>query len=275
MATVLFCLAQCVQADILGQGSGGNLTPPTAAAGDPVIGSPDTTNCIPFGCADIFGITTYQQVYSSAAFTGVTPFNQISFFLSVGDELDDQTFTIHFSYTPAAVNGLSLGSPSDNIGSGEALFGTYTLSGPAPNTLVLAGNTFNYNPSLGNLLMTVNITGAGNSVISFEEADTTGAVTSRAYFGLDQSADSTGLVTGFNDASVPEPASIILLLTVVLWAGLRVQSNSAHTAAWSEAPVARRVSRSTSQARQRGASGAVARMWSMRQPQLWSKALRK
>jgi uncharacterized protein YndB with AHSA1/START domain len=52
-------------------------------------------------------------------------------------------------------------------------------------------------------------------------------------------------------------------------------SNSAQTTQWSDAPGARRVSRSTSVARHKAASGSVARMWSMRQPQLWSNALRK
>ena len=181
-------------------------------------------NCIPFGCDASYGINTYQQVYSSSAFSGVNPFNQVSFFLGQAGSLDSGTYDIYFSYTSQPVNGLSSASPSDNIGADETLFGSYTLpGGSAPSTLTFSGNTFSYDPTMGNLLMTIDMSGVvdGGSYLSdnvaFYDADDTGTVTSRAYFGSTQNADSTGLVTGFDDvSSVPEPAHVVYLLGLLM-----------------------------------------------------------
>ena len=123
------------------------------SASDPVIGTNNQSNCIPFSCDAILGLgfSPYQQIYASSAFTGVTPFNQINFFLSVPGALDFGTYTIDFSYTPQAVNALSSASPSANIGADETLFGSFTLSGgAAPSTLTFTGNTFTYDPAMGN-----------------------------------------------------------------------------------------------------------------------------
>ena len=215
IATILLCLATGARADI--------------------VGANNATNCIPFGCAGSFGLNTYQQVYSSSAFSGVTSFDQISFFLSrFSRVLTTADLTIDFSYTTAAVNGLSSASPSDNIGSGETLFGTYALSGAAPSTLVFTGSTFNYDPSLGNLLMTISISGAVDSGGPLFETDNSGSVTSRAFFGSIKGADSLGLVTGFDDvpvSGVPEPASAGLLLTAVVWAGMRLRKAASNPTA--------------------------------------------
>jgi PEP-CTERM motif-containing protein len=166
-------------------------------------------NCIPFGCAQFFGIGTDQQVYSSTAFSGLTSFDQISFTLGQAGSLDSGTYSIYFSYTSQPVDGLSPSNPSANIGAGEMLFGTYTLSGgAAPATLSFVGNTFTYDPTTGNLLMTIDVSGASDTTPAYFASDDSGTVVSRAYFGPGEAED-TGLVTDFS--TVPEPTSMLLL----------------------------------------------------------------
>jgi hypothetical protein len=170
-------------------------------------------NCIPFGCSGFFGATAYQQVYAASKFSSTVPISRITFFaFTTGPQYHlDGTFEISLSYTTRPVNGLSSGDPSDNIGADEALFGSYTLTGEIlPAMLSFDGNTFSYDPLLGNLLMTVIISAKSSEPFAFFEADSSGTVTSRAVFP--QGADQEGLATGFNlFTPVPEPPAFPLL----------------------------------------------------------------
>jgi hypothetical protein len=204
---------------------------------DVTVGTENNGNCIPFSCTATKGVSTYQQVYSSTAFSGTTDFDQINFFeyLPIDPDMDSGSYDIYFSYTSKAVDGLSDTSPSANIGMDETLFGDFTLSGgAAPATLTFNGSTFDYDPSLGNLLMTIVISGAvdptPDSEWTYWAADGSGTVTSRAYFGSATNADSTGLVTSFNDIpnTVPEPASIVLLATALACVSPKVRKMFRH-----------------------------------------------
>lgn len=191
----------------------------TASSNPPpvIVGVSNTApNCIPFSCAAGYGINTYQQVYSSSAFSGVTRFNEITFFHPenvVPGLLDTGTYNIYFSYTSKPVNGLDPTNPSNNVGGGQTLFGAYVLSGTyeiGPSILTFDGAAFTYDPTLGNLLMTVTIAGASDSLATSTgyESDGSGSVTSRVFFGTAGGADKFGLVTGF-DLSIQQVVTSI------------------------------------------------------------------
>ena len=186
------------------------------------VGNFNASNCYPFSCAASDGETVYQQIYTSSAFSGTTSFDSIDFFKSYGTSLDSATYDVSFSTTSKFVSGLDTSNYLNNIGSDSSSFGTFNLSGLMPDTLSLSGNTFNYDPNAGNLLMTVllsNLT-EPHSYQSFFQADSSGSSASRLYSGgLYSSQDSVALVTRFNTTSrpVPVPGMALGLLISGSW----------------------------------------------------------
>src|SRR6266851_772043 len=177
----------------------------------------NSVNCQPFGCAPLFGMSRYRQVYASSQFSSPFTFGAIDFFVGSsggGNAIDTATFQISFSTTSAAVNGLSTNLNS-NVGSNVQVFGTFGLSGVSPATLTFTGTPYAYNPANGNLLMDVVISGGSinsNGEQTFNRADNTGAVTSRAFStGGGGGTDANGLVTEFDSPVVPEPATMGLV----------------------------------------------------------------
>lgn len=213
-------------------------------AGNLIVGNPPmqgTGNCDPFGCPQFFGLGTYQQVYSSTAFSSAIAIDGLTFYegqIVSGAGVPGGTYTLTFSYTSDAPGDLSLTDPSDNIGVGSQGF----FSGPLPaldvktggSLLDINGTPFVYNPADGNLLLTVTVTGATDSspFLYLNEAacgPKTGCptgdsvVSSNAYFGTLNGTpvvggnDTGGLVTGFDftipaGLPTPEPGSLLLVL---------------------------------------------------------------
>jgi hypothetical protein len=192
----------------------------TSVRADVIVGTHNAFNCYPFSCFasenNPGAGTVFQQVYSASAFPGITPFDVVSFFRDDPGLMDSASYDVYFSYTSKAVGALDTADPNNNIGAGNTLFGSYSLGGAMPAVLSLAGTLFNYDPSLGNLLMTVYVTGLTEPHFaeSFFQSDGTTAATSRAFF-YDEGSSAQGegaLVTRFaNGAAVPEPASLLLL----------------------------------------------------------------
>jgi hypothetical protein len=189
----------------------------------------DTNNCIPFNC----DASHYQQVYGNSDF-GTSPLHITGIAFrgdqDAGTANGSYAATISLSTTSMSVDGLSqmfasnLGPDALTVFSGTVSIATTAGPGPRPFEFVINFTTpFDYDPTLGNLLLDVVTTGTttgdiftgffdaefgtgvpGNDavsrLISFEPSATVG-------FG-----DTLGLVTQFVTAgTVPEPATLGLL----------------------------------------------------------------
>lgn len=210
-----------------------------AFAGSVTIGVANTGNCYPFMCNDSgtnSGISIwYQQVYSSTAFSGPVTISSATFYWQFAQQfggsdtlLGSTGYEFDLSTTSAAVNGLNAGCLSCNLGADNVIVGDFAIPAGGisfgTSFTFTFPNSFNYDPSKGNLLLSISVgdqdnvpNGSGNS---FNDADSTGAMTSRAYSFLGSNsgfADSVGLVTTFGTtAIVPEPSSLLLMGSAIL-----------------------------------------------------------
>ena len=127
-------------------------------------------NCIPFGCD--LGITRYQQLYPSTAFSGPMIITQINFFqfadsrLPPGD-LVSATFSLSLSTTSKQIGGLDSVDMNNNVGTDAALFTVETLTGgPAESMLSFVGQPFFYDPALDNLLLDIQLSALSHAGIT-------------------------------------------------------------------------------------------------------------
>lgn len=215
--------------------AGTGLQAGTVVVGDPAVAN--TGNCDPFGCPAFFGLGTYQQVYVGSALPGAITIDGIAFIQSIigynGGSPAGGTYALDFSYTSDAPGTLDLTNFNNNITSGDQNFFTGTLPSLTPSgaekLLTFNGTPFAYDPSQGNLLLTVTVTG-GTGAPPFLYLDQSecgpktfcpagaSVTTSDAYFGNYSGGNDTGgLVTAFtytvpSGLSTPEPGSLILVL---------------------------------------------------------------
>ena len=119
----------------------------------------------------------------------------------------------------------------NNIGSDNRLFSTSVLGGPVTGgQFTVSGTPFRYDPSMGNLLLNIAISGFGpDGRVFLDQRDTLGPfTTSRAYNGILGQADNGALVTQFEfrltpPSRVPIPSTLPLIglgmiaLGAMLW----------------------------------------------------------
>lgn len=183
------------------------------------IGNADSLNGLPF---ETVTSGTYQQIYASTDF-GSSPvtLNGVTFFGQAGSTITSATYSIDVSTTTSALGYFALYTPGAN----NAQVFSGTLNGPLTNgafTIPFA-QTFNYNPSAGNLLLQISISGAPSNPggLGLYTMSNGGSLFSRAYDVNDgptniNFADSTGLVTQFDtpaaaSTATPEPGTLLLI----------------------------------------------------------------
>ncbi len=194
-----------------------------------VVGGPGDLgngNSYPFGNSSI---VAYQQVYAASNFTGPMSISGLTFYNNnaafAGTTINTATYTVQLSTTSAAVNGLSNTFASNLGGNNQTVF-SGTLSGTAFPSFTINTSQFNYDPTGGNLLLTVfktSAVGSSGSVFNDARNGTAGGLFSRKYsLSSTTTADNAGfdnnwgLVTGFESApanAVPAPAGLLLAMT--------------------------------------------------------------
>ena len=186
-----------------------------------IIGLPPDSggNCFPFGCAIEGALSDrYQQVYDSGEFAGPIDIGTINFFMTAtpGGNLNSGTYTLSLSTTAVAVNSLDTTDFDANLGGDNALFTVVVLGGgAAPALLSFSGTPFLYDPTLGNLLLDIqifDIDHVGPNAFYDARNGTAMGVFSRAHnFGI--GFEDYGLVTEFaeTDTPIPEPSTLALV----------------------------------------------------------------
>ncbi|HEX4811017.1 MAG TPA: PEP-CTERM sorting domain-containing protein [Bryobacteraceae bacterium] len=219
-------------------------------AGAVNIGSADSMNALPFE-AVTSGI--YEQIYSSSDFgTAPISLSGVTFFGATGSTITSASYTLDVSSISAGLGSFALYTPGAN--NTQVFSGT--LSGPLTNgafTIPFA-QTFNYNPSSGNLLLQIVISGGpanpgGEGLYTMSNG---GTLFSRAYDVSDgptniNFADSTGLVTQFDTPSTttaaPEPGTLLLMGTALVGGALTMKRRRLNSFRQACAPSATRVCR--------------------------------
>jgi sugar lactone lactonase YvrE len=192
------------------------LLAPTVVVGLPAVSN--SGNCIPFGCPASMGTTTYQQVYVSNTFPGAVSIAGIDFLNTQvlnGAVPAGGTYTLSLSYTSKSPGGLDLTNPANNITSGSQRFFSGTLPAISDGIMAFTGPPFAYDPALGNLLLTVGVSGGTDSSpkLFLDFSQTPSTETSRAFFGTITGGSAGGLVTAFVTAVTAPPSAAVLKIT--------------------------------------------------------------
>jgi len=199
--------------------------PWTLTAESIVLGNDNGGNADPFtGPFPGFSGTQYQEAYASSDFPGPISITGIEFFLQQGfsgSTLYGGTYQLSFSVITTNIDDLSETNLNSNRGADNTVFATETLAGLAPQILTFSGGPFFYDPSLGNLLLDIEVSNrtSGGSAV-FEDGAGRGPAGIVRYSDFFNGTTGYGLVTEFSYSTPgafttelvsPEPRTLILL----------------------------------------------------------------
>jgi hypothetical protein len=218
VAAALILASSSAQADV------------TVGAADPNDGG----NCIPLSCMAAIPVPTFQEIYDAAAFPDAVQINSFSFYQKFPGQMDSASYHVTFWESPSTVAGLS-SNPADNRGAELSDFATFSLSGAMPLVLTLSGNPFTYDPSHGNLLMQIDVTGFTQSGFFSSYFQIDAIHQTRRYIDyLGGTTDNDSLVTTFGTSAVPagapEPAAWALMIGGLGLAGAALRRRTASAA---------------------------------------------
>ena len=182
-----------------------------------VIGVADGANSIPFGSTT--GGYYYQQVYNAAGFNSPMGINQITFYDSLypGGTSRGGTFDIYLSTTNAAIstfdtsNGVAVPYYSDTFT--NVFHGVLPVTADGRLDFNLSA-LFNYDPTQGNLLLTIRSFDLFEGNGFFLDVDKNNGITNSRFSAYPYDWNQ-GLVTGFNDSiasAVPEPSTWAMMI---------------------------------------------------------------
>lgn len=199
---------------------------PTLQA-QPIIGTNEAPNCLPFQCAATFDLTRLQQQYAASAFSGPVNITRFSFFCSnvacdPAATFGTQPFTIRLATSTKAMGDLSLSDPDSNVGADAVTFVSSTVAtGTFGSGFTVTGPGFLYDPNAGNLLVDFFLGSGSNGMLpGFLNAGNSSDVDRIAIGGqVNESSVGYGLQIGINidtgnypfATAVPEPGSLLLL----------------------------------------------------------------
>ena len=182
------------------------------------VGTDNGGNDFPFG-GPFFSNpgTVYQEAYASTDFSAPELITGIDFFEQAGftGSIYSGTYTLSLSMISASIGSLSTTNLASNLGADNTVFDTVVLSGTAPSKLTFTGTPFLYDPSQGNLLLNISITGgSGGKGVAFQDNEGVGTSVARYQNFGSNNGLGWGLVTEFDSLSggpaVPEPGTMSL-----------------------------------------------------------------